>query len=222
MKKLTLITLIALLTSTLADAQIKSFAFSLSASPTLSRLKVSGENVNKNAYGMGFDFGINTDFFLDDYKKYAITTGLIISSLNSKVDYSITEKVALGGKEFSATDLTVDYRIKNLEIPVAIKLRTKEFNDLVFWGQFGTFLGINIAAKASSSDNKLDKTNIGPDFRALNAGLNIGLGAELNLGESNAASVGIVYRNGFVNMVKPNLGDKSTTNVIALQCSFVF
>lgn len=222
MKKLTLITLTILLTNTLASAQVKSFAFSLSASPTLSRLKASGEDVTKNAYGVGFDFGINADFFLDDYKKYAITTGLIISNLNSKVKYSVLDEVTLGNKKFSATNLTVDYRIRNLEVPIAIKLRTKEFNDLTFWGQFGTFLGVNIAAKASTNDNQLTKTNIGSDFRALNAGLNIGLGAELNLGESNAASVGIVYRNGFVNMLKSDLGDKSTTNVIALQCSFVF
>ncbi|MFV0553341.1 MAG: outer membrane beta-barrel protein [Mangrovibacterium sp.] len=224
MKRIAFVLLTILIINQTATAQNeRSMALSLSFNPTLNWLSVGGSDAEKSKTGMGFDYGINADFFIDHNDKYAVTTGIIISNLNTKVAYNPNHDFSIGGIDYTAnTELEVDYRLKYLEVPIAFRLRSKQFDRTTLWGQFGLFTAWNVDARASTSDEQLEKNNINKDVRIFNMGLNIGIGGEYDLGENNAIRLGLVYKNGFLETIKTNLGDKTTTKTLALQMSFVF
>lgn len=220
---LPLFALLLLISSSSWAQHNRALALSLSFNPTLNWLSVSGSDAEKSQVGAGFDYGLNADFFINHNDRYAITTGLLVSNMHGKVNYAPDHAYSIGGQAYAAGEkLTVDYRLKYLEVPLAFRLRSKQFNRSSLWGQFGLFTGWNVSAKASSNDKKLKKENIGNEVRLFNMGLNVGLGFEYDLGENNAISLGLVYKNGFFNTMKHNLGENTTTKTLALQLSFVF
>lgn len=201
----------------------QSIKLGLSFNPTFNWLYVGGNDVEDTKTQMGFDYGLNADFLIDHNDRYAITTGILISNINNKVDYNPNHEFNLGGKTFAAnTPLGVDYSLKYVEIPLAFHLRSKQFNRNTFWGKFGVFTAWNFNAEASTSDGTLTNNDINKDIRLFNMGLNVGLGCEYDLGERNALSFGLVYKNGFFDIMKANLGDKTTTKSLALQVGFIF
>ncbi|MFV0364990.1 MAG: porin family protein [Mangrovibacterium sp.] len=219
---LLLFALLAIAQGTMAQ-QNRNMTLRLSFNPTFNWLYVGGNDAKDTKTGMGFDYGINADFFIDNNDRYAITTGIIITNQNSKVSYEPNHDYNIGNINYTAnTPLSVDYHLKYVEVPVAFRLRSKQFNRNTFWGQFGLFTAWNFDARASTSDGELHKNDIDKDVRLFNMGLNIGLGLEYDLGENNALSLGFVYKNGFIDCLKNNLGDNTTTKTLALEVSFVF
>ncbi|MFV0291568.1 MAG: porin family protein [Mangrovibacterium sp.] len=224
MKRILFLSVLALFMARTSSAQTdRAMSLSLNFNPTFNWLNVSGNDAEKSKVGMGFDYGINADFFINHNDRYAITTGLTISNINSKVNYKPDHAASINVAKFAEnSSFSVDYRLKYIEVPVAFRLRTKQFDRFTGWGQFGLFTGWNFSAKASTSDNQLDDTNINKDVRLFNMGMNVGVGCEYDLGESNAVSLGLVYKNGFMNVMKHDLGDKSTIKGLVLQVGFLF
>ncbi len=200
----------------------RSVQMSFTASPSINWMSSDQKEVSKDGTVAGFDFGINADFFFDDEEKYAFTTGLQITNTGGKFNYFSTEPFEFAGETLDA-GTQIRYRLQYVEVPLAIKLKTSPFRRWVYWGQFGLSSFVNVQAKGDSDDGKLDKTNINDQVNLFNIAMNVGVGSEFDLGGNNAISLGLVYKNGFLDVTDNGVfNERSTLNSIVFKLGLVF
>ena len=113
-------------------------------------------------------------------------------------------------------------RAQYVNIPLFIKMKTKEIGYLTYFGQFG--LNTSIKTKARSTDagdiisatnlasSDLDDLDIEKEVNLFKLAGSIGGGFEYNLSESTSLSVGIVFDYGFTSLTK-----KTSDHVIAIE-----
>ncbi|MGQ8338134.1 porin family protein [Sunxiuqinia sp. A32] len=192
------------------------------ASPSINWMSSDQKEVNKNGATAGFDFGVNADIFFDQDNKYAFTTGLLITNTGGRFDYFTTAPFEFAGETLPLGS-TIRYRLQYVEVPMAIKLKTSPFQRWTYWGQFGLSSFINVRARGDSDNGILDKTNINEEVNLFNIALNIGVGSEFDLGGNNAIAIGLIYKNGFLDVTSDNaFNERSTLNSIALKLGLVF
>lgn len=217
MKKLILVlTLMSVITVTYSQ---KRFNLTFLASPQLSWMKSDSKNINGNGSFLGFAYGIEGDFFLAS-ENYAITTGMTVSTTGGSLTYR--QSIPFDGK-ILPIGTKVDYYLTNLEFPFALKMRTKDFNRMRGFAQFGLTNWFNIKARATTSDHSFQKETIRDEVRFYNIGLNVGAGVEYDLGRGNAITGGLVYSNGFTDATTNNsVNDVATLKVLRIRLGFVF
>lgn len=217
MKKLFLVSLL-LSAYTITMAQ-KVFSFTFITSPQIAWMKSGSKDVSSGSSHLGFDYGIEGDVFLGS-ERYAINTGLTVSTTGGGLTYKIP--VSFNGKPLPA-GTTADYYLRYLEIPFALKLRSKDFNRSRFYAQFGLNNWLNIKAKGSTSDGSFNRETISDEVRLYNVGLNVGAGIEYDLGNRNYLSGGIIYTGSFFDSTtNRTVSDVTTLNSLRIRLGFVF
>ncbi|RKD92825.1 porin family protein [Mangrovibacterium diazotrophicum] len=197
------------------------FALAFTASPTINWMSAGASEINNNKSTLGYEFGVNGDFYFDQEMRYAFATGVLISQTGGELTYNTQQDFNFGGETF-APGTSIRYRMKYIEIPVGLKLRTNQFYRWTYWGLFGLYGAVNVGDKGDSSDGLLDKADINKEVKLFNAGLNIGIGAEYDLGERNSLILGLTYKDGFTDVTKHGLGEKTTVNSLTFKFGLVF
>ena len=131
MKKLLSVFLLLYLMAS-ANAQSK-FKLTFLASPQVSWMKSDSKEVSPDRSFLGFGYGIEGDFYLGS-ENYALTTGLTMSSAGGSLIY--TPSINFDGKTLPA-GTKVEYFNKYIEVPLALKMRSKDFNRTRIFAQFG-------------------------------------------------------------------------------------
>ena len=145
MKKTTV--LLALLTICLGSFAQKKFQLGLQVAPNFSWIKANTDNVENDGLKFGFNYGIMGDFNFAD--NYAFSTGISLVNTGGKIirpDIQDVPNSGLTAKGYGQT--TADVRLKYIEIPLTLKLKTNEIGYLKYFGQFGFGLGVNYDATA--------------------------------------------------------------------------
>lgn len=196
---------------------------SFTGSPSVNWLSSDSQGVESGKAAIGFDYGINADFFFDEEQRYAFATGLLINNVRGNLRYyDDAGAIRFAGETFdSGTQFR--YRLKYVEVPLAIKLQTSQFRRWTYWGQFGFSSFVNIQAKGDSGNGFLDKHNIHDEVGLFNLALNIGGGSSFDLGANNAVTVGLIYKNGFLDVTSnEQFDDKTTLNSVVLKIGLIF
>lgn len=195
---------------------------SLTGSPSLNWMSSELKQIKKGQAILGYDFGINADFYMAENKQYSLGTGILISNAGGELDFQTDETFAFAGEQLQPYT-KVKYYIRYLEIPAVIKMKTSQFHRTTFWGQFGLSGMVNIGSKGTSNDAILDKTNINDEVNMFNMALNIGLGFEFDLGGNNAITTGLIFKNGFLDVTSnSDISDKTIMNSLKLNLGIVF
>lgn len=198
------------------------FQLSFSTGPSVNWLSSGESEITAGNVRAGYDFGVVADVFFDDRQRYAVTTGLLLTNTGGKLEYGDSGSYSIGDQSISAGN-TLTFRLKYLEIPAAVKLKTSQFRRSTYWGQFGLSGFVNVGAKGSSSDGRLDKSDIQDGISAFNLAMNVGLGFDFDLGAANALSVGIIYKDGLTDITKDRSHDgKITVNSVNLKLGLIF
>jgi hypothetical protein len=217
MKKLFLFSLLISTYSLTMAQRIVSFTFI--TSPQITWMNSGSNQVSNGASHLGFDYGVEGDFYYGS-DRYSITTGLTVSSIGGSLEYKVP--IIFSDKSLPA-GTSVDYSLRYLEIPLVLKLRSKEFNRTRLFAQFGLNSWINIRAKASTSDNSFINETITGEVRLFNAGLNVGGGIEYDLGNKNYLTAGLIYTGSFFDATSnQTVTDKITLNSLRIRLGFVF
>ena len=195
------------------------FNLTFLASPQVSWLKSDSKDIKGGGAFIGFGYGVEGDIFLGS-DNYAITTGMTVSTVGGSLRYPAS--MPFSGKTLTAGS-EVDYFLTNLEVPFALKMRTRDFNRFRYFAQFGLTNWFNIKAKATSSDRSFQKEVISDEVRFYSMGINVGAGIEYDLGHGNAMTGGLVYSNGLTD-VTTNSGVKDITplKVLRFRVGFMF
>ena len=198
MKKILLsVLLVAMLAPMAMAVDMGGFRFGLKASPSVAWLRPETSGYEHDGVRLGFSYGFIGDVALGDF--YAFSTGLNINIIGGKLMYP---------ELLSPTDPPVDmsrnYNLQYLEIPLTIKMHTQEIGYLTYYGRFGFGAGVNLRSKSKDSYNNvtIEQDDIKSETRLLRASLIVGLGVEYSLGGKTALVGGVTFNNGFTNVLK--------------------
>ncbi len=202
MKKIVL--LLALLVGFGAVAQ--DFKIGLTLAPTISFNKNLAKNAKgdwvaqEGSGGLGWKGGLLADYRFAG--NYYVHSGLLIHT-----------------KAFNTG--SADQTLTTLEIPIALKLRSKEVTDNVhITGFFGGTLDFNVAAKAKVAGVEIQTID---SYNKLGMSFMAGAGAEYDL-DFGSIGLGLSYHLGFTNVVASPLNktNKSTPKHLSIDLVFYF
>lgn len=175
------------------------FRLGLTAHPNFGFIKA--ENGKGNGVSLGFAYGLLGDFNFAE--NYSFSTGFIITTINGKS----TEINAMPYHSpiSSGTPIAYDlkYKMQYIEIPLTIKLKTANINNMKWYGQFGLSNDFRIGAKQNAAVGNIELENNVNASKWTNfyrAGIIIGGGAEFDLDGKTSVITGLTLNNGFTNI----------------------
>ncbi|MFK7758307.1 MAG: porin family protein [Flavobacteriales bacterium] len=228
MKKLLLISctlLFALVINAQSEGDsddFRKFKFGFKVEPNFSWMTPGSDELVSDGVSLRANFGLDMDFMFSD--NYAFSTGINLMGMGGNLTYLDNET-----RDNDPFDYLVsrqrNYKLRYMEIPLTLKLRTQEIGYLTYWGQFGLGVGFITRARAddeikffleqdpsntagylaSIKEDELDENiDISSDVIPARASLIVGAGADYSLSGSTALSFGIIFNNGFTNVLKGN------------------
>lgn len=187
MKKLTLVALLLVLTST-AFAQLE---MGIKITPAIASNRVIAPKdlgFEKEGGQFRFGFGVIGDYYFTD--NAAFSTGLSFTGKGGSISY-LENNVRL------VEEISLQY----LEIPVTVKLFTNEVApDMQVYFQTGLSLNPRIAAKVNGEKLDQNDEKYNKRFNVLDTDVILGSGVELQLGESTKVFGGLSYHRGLINI----------------------
>ncbi len=219
---------------------LKNFRFGLKVTPSVNWYQPDGKLISANGIRARYGGGLITEFRLS--KVVCIETGAQIDVDGGKVKYNnggpsdagsntvsyyynnLDDKIAVydpvlayspSYTHYQLNERT--YKITYITVPVALKMKTKEIGDFIYYGQIGVnnsfrwkgfaddeLQVINDATNVLGSKESKTKVDITNDMSIYTASLNFGLGAEMNLSGTTSLTFGLNYNSGFTNVVSSN------------------
>lgn len=182
--------------------------FGLQFSSNISWFKANTAGYKNKGTKIGFSYGLSFEYFFT--KNYLFSTGLSILNTGGSIKYT-------GVQYFNSTEVDQKFKLKYIEIPLLLKLRTNEIGYLTYFGQFGLNTGFNFSAKTTYDYNETTSTgftlvstngstldrDIETDAQInwINLYLAIGGGIEYNISGNTTLMLGVTFNNGFINQL---------------------
>jgi len=200
----------------------KHIRLSFTGSPSVNWMVASNSVADRGKTTIGYDFGLNGDFYFSEDERYSLLTGLLITNTGGELGYRTNSDFQFAGKTLPALS-KIRYRLRYVEIPLAIKLKTDQFKRVRYWGEFGLTSMVNIESKGDSNDGTLKKANIADEVNLFNLAMNIGAGFDFDLGGSNSITTGLIFQNGLIDVTSDNaFSDKTIINSLKLKVGLIF
>lgn len=238
MKKFTILLIIGLtLSLQTLNAQVKPFRFGLKVAPNVGWISPDSDGYEKGGSVAGFSWGFISDFAITE--NYYVGTGFNINYLNGKYSYPdlisepITDSTSI---DYTGTT-TSSTKLRYIEIPLTLKMKTNKFGQLQAYGQIGFSASFNVKAKAEENFSyKVDdeymsesqEHDISDDITLVKGALVLGGGIEYYIDNSTSIIAGITYNSGFSNILKghnavdPSIKQKATPHYIELTLGVIF
>ena len=230
MKKIILLIIIAnLFIFKTGFAQEKPFLFGFKVAPNIGWMKSDSKGYENDGTEVGFSWGFIAEFHL--MENYAITTGFNVTYLYSTLIYPHVEII---DTDTLIGNLHRTYRLKYIEVPLTLRMKTKEFGKVRFYGQIGLSTGFLIGAKAKDSFRSSTKEDINSEddiqneIKAVREALILGIGMEYSLGGSTALTLGFTFDNGFTDVLKnqnkidPDINNHAINNFLEISVGVIF
>lgn len=200
--------IVLFLAAKVTNAQDQKFHFGLKIVPSMTWLKPDNKGVERDGRRIGFGYGIQTEFRFQE--NYAIASGVQVTYRGG----NLRTKDSLANN----SELVQKNRLKYVEVPFGLKMKTNEFGKTRYFGQFGFSPGFNIAAK--EDNNFEDDIDIQEDVNLFNLNMIVGAGVEYTLSGSTVLMGGIEFNNGFLDVFKGS--GKAATNYLGLNIGVLF
>lgn len=200
----------------------KHIRLSFSGSPSINWMGTNNRDADTKNIIVGYDFGVNGDLYFSADERYSLFTGLLISNIGGEIGYHENSGFQFAGLTLPA-ESKIKYRLRYVEIPMSIKLKTDQFRRTSYWGLFGLSGMISIGSKGFSTDGTLKKASINDEINPFNLAMNVGAGFDFDLGSSNSVSAGLIFQNGLVDVTTNNaFNDKTIINSLKLKVGLIF
>ncbi len=202
MKKVLLASVVMLLlSSTGVFAQYKAVELGVKVAPNFGWIRADADKYSSEGIVPGIAWGLMTDFYFAE--NYAFATGFSVVFQNGKMSYPDLQVYNIGV-------LDRKYRMKYVDIPLTIKMKTNDLNNFRFYGQFGFQPGVRIGSKARDSFKsdtpgiKVTKNwhSIESETKLFRVGMVVGIGLEYPIDNSTSLMGGITFLNGLTDILK--------------------
>lgn len=182
--------------------------FGLKATPSLSWFNPSSKDMENDGIKMDFSYGLMAEFPFNDNTAFA--TGFEVMNNGGKVDFEKFPDNPYYVEDEDTFNLdNREYKIRYVNLPLALKFKTNEIGYTMFYGIFGFDTGFRIKAMADdngkfieSGDTENNNVDVSDDVNFIRLALNIGAGVEYYLAGETHLLVGVNFSNGFNNVLK--------------------
>ena len=211
MKKIVAIVAFFVTFQTFVQAQ-NDIRFGFQVSPVFSWMASSDNRINPSGTNLGLKLGMMGEFYFRE--NYAFTGGLGFG-----FNHGGTLQYDFGGSYWTRSDLgtaldtlpagvNLKYSIQYVEIPVGLKLKTREFGYIRYFIHPAITIGLKSQAKGKIQGvgvgDDADKINIRKEVNGLNLSWGIGAGIEYTLSESTSLVGGLAFQTGFTDATDDN------------------
>jgi len=215
---------IFLLSSIEGYAQGSSVRLGLKIAPAISWMNPNENNYKYNGATAAVSFGFISEFHFTE--RYAISTGFNFSFLGGNLQYPYAKSPDTG-------TMSRKYSFRYLEIPLMIKMKTREYGSFSFYGQIG--FGTDFLLRTKVTDDFLtqnhgtisDKINTN-ETSLIREAILVGLGTEYKIDESLSLLIGLSYSNSLNNVLQGKntkditLENRSSLNYAELNIGILF
>jgi len=198
----------------------------LKISPDIAWMNPNEKNYSNNGAAAGIAFGFISDFYFTEH--YAFSTGFNFSFLSGNLQFPYANSPDTG-------IMKRKYNFRYLEVPLMIKMKTKEFGAFSFFGQIGFGTGFNLRTRMNdefmTNENKTlsDKSNLSTSETSLvREAILVGIGSEYKIDESISLLVSLGYSNSLNNVLQGQnsrdhgLKNRSSLNYVELNIGVLF
>jgi hypothetical protein len=180
------------------DQTLPKMRFGMKIQPALNWLSSSTEGTESNGTEFRFAWGGVAEFKFGE--RYYFSTGIDVANRGGSIRKTET---------FSDSIVITDHNMKlrYIELPLTMKMKTNEIGYLCYYLQFGLAPGFNMRSvadittttqtSAGTATAKDEKVDISDKINFFNLSIVIGLGAEWRFSGSTTLIGGLTYSNGF-------------------------
>jgi len=204
----------------------------LKASPNIGWMTPGTKGYSSDGALVGGTIGFISDIYFAP--NYALSTGLNFQYINGSLEYRDSLLVTESNHYVTKYgDISARYKILYLEIPITVKMSTKQFGKMSYFGQIGFGTGFRLNANKNEEFQPVNGEPVDQQYE-FNGGTTlireavlIGLGFTYHLDESSRILVGINYSNSLNNILtgtnySTNEAEKSHLNFAELNIGFIF
>lgn len=243
MKNLLIIAILLAVFQYTSHSQIQNLRFGPQVTPSFSWMTSNDNKINSNGLNLGTKLGVSAEYYFSP--QYSIVTGLNWSfNQGGRLQHDIGGNLLSDSEEdLEDPDILTDlpdgvnirYHLQYLEIPLSLKMRTREFGYIRYYFQIPEFyLGFLTKTrgdiKESSTDLNYTKQLIGKSVTFINMYLGLGGGIEYSISDGTSLITGIHYQQSFIDVTddsgtKRNDGredSKGSTGLIMLKVGVLF
>ncbi|MDP2235847.1 MAG: porin family protein [Bacteroidales bacterium] len=214
-------------------AQEKAFQFGFKLSPSMGWVAPNAEGYERDGLKLGFNWGFVGDIHL--MENYVIHTGFNVVYLNGAYTFPHKQTSNDGSGTEIIGDMNRFLRLKYIQIPVVMRMKTNEIKDITYYGEVGLGLAIKTSANADNTFSRngtivesTKKVNVSDEYRFSRESLILGVGAYYNLGGSTKLTGGLRFDNNFFNILKgkntvdTSVDQKAIANFLELSIGVLF
>ncbi len=242
MKKIVALALFLVVAASCLKAQENDIRFGFQLSPTFSWMNTDDNSINRNGTNLGIRLGVLGEFYFRE--EYAFSTGFGFAfnhggGLQFEHGGTYWPGSDLGpGLDTLPSDVRLQYKIQYIEIPLLLKMRTREFGYIRYYLEPGLRLGFESQAKGTITGrgigDEAEKLNIRKEVNTFNISWTIGGGIEYALSSGTSLVGGLALDFGFTDVTKdkgtifdPDRGDreedsKGVINSLTLKLGVLF
>jgi hypothetical protein len=203
--------------------------FGLKISPNIGWMNPNTKGYSGDGARMGCTIGFLSDFYFAE--NYAFSSGINFQFLNGKLHYT-DALFNPDSNKLVNEEISRKYNFLYVEIPLTIKMKTKRFGKISYFGQIG--LGTAFRLKATIKDelnpaspDMADSENFTSNTALIRESVLFGLGCEYYVDDSSRILLGISYSNALNNVLTgvnqvSGLDEKSLLNYFELNIGFIF
>lgn len=174
------------------------FRFGIHGTPTISYIATDDPDYETSSK-LKFNFGLIGEYYFAEH--YAIASGITVANRGAEVSYvdlpdQLTGDRTLVSGEFNGTFL---------QVPIKLKMTTREFGYFTGFAEFGGELAFNIDEKVNFEPAQADVNRDDDYVNLFNAVFNIGIGTEYNLGGNTSLIAGLYYNRSLIDNLEDDL-----------------
>jgi len=199
-----------------ASKSSRSMSFGLQASMNTSWITSDNKGYINDGPKVGLNYGLVTDFSLADNENYYFSTGVIFTNtpvaMSSLGAYALPDTSLISGRMVESSTEALSYKLRYIQIPLSLKMKTAEIGYIKYFGQFGFTPGFKLRARKAgtitydSGEEEVEEVDATDDISSLRLGIEIGGGIEYNLTGNTNLVVSLTYNAGFTNILTGNGG----------------
>lgn len=215
-------------------AQEKPFFFGFKVSPGINWYHSRTKGMVSNGPGFDIAAGVIADIRIAG--NYFIETGLLYDFQTGSLNYP---SIYTNAGEFYGLygNVTRNYRVQYLDVPISIKMRTNNFGRLSFFGLGGFKTSFRLSAMSDdlwtirNTTKSIEKEDADKDFALVKESLLLGLGVDVMLDHSTSLTFGVTFNMALSNVAGKDMATyfeeapakaRFSSNLLELRLGIVF